>query len=100
MLIFVGALVTVAIGARAASAGARDDTGEYHVSRCISRIVLKLDGVDDVSALYEHCRSRTADIEPLQFRPWGLHDFRLFDPDGYYVRVTHASPDAAEPSPA
>jgi len=24
----------------------------------------------------------------LQTRPWGLTDFRLFDPDGYYVRIT------------
>jgi ketosteroid isomerase-like protein/uncharacterized glyoxalase superfamily protein PhnB len=52
-------------------------------------IVLELDDLDDVTALYEHCRSRVAGIEPLRPQPWGLHDFRLFDPDGYYVRVTH-----------
>jgi predicted enzyme related to lactoylglutathione lyase len=27
--------------------------------------------------------------EDLQDRPWGLADFRLLDPAGYYVRVTH-----------
>lgn len=27
--------------------------------------------------------------EQLQRRPWGLRDFRVGDPDGYYVRVTH-----------
>jgi lactoylglutathione lyase len=54
-------------------------------------IVLELDDVDEVSALYEHCRSRVPNIEPLRLRSWGLHDFRLFDPDGYYVRVTHSA---------
>lgn len=27
--------------------------------------------------------------EPPRPRPWGLTDFRLFDPDGYYLRITH-----------
>lgn len=27
-------------------------------------------------------------LEPPQDRPWGLRDFRLGDPDGYYLRVT------------
>ncbi len=30
-------------------------------------------------------------LEPLQERPWGLRDFRLADPDGYYVRITSRS---------
>lgn len=25
---------------------------------------------------------------PLEHRPWGLTDFRVADPDGYYIRVT------------
>lgn len=29
--------------------------------------------------------------EDLTERPWGLTDFRLYDPDGYYVRVTSKS---------
>lgn len=28
--------------------------------------------------------------EPLKDRPWGLRDFRLIHPDGFYVRVTEA----------
>lgn len=32
-------------------------------------------------------------MEALSDRPWGLLDFRVADPDGYYVRVTHG--DAA-----
>lgn len=26
--------------------------------------------------------------EDVTERPWGLTDFRLFDPDGYYLRIT------------
>jgi lactoylglutathione lyase len=45
--------------------------------------------VDDVERWHE----RVADsghpiLEPLQERPWGLRDFRISDPDGYYLRVT------------
>jgi len=45
--------------------------------------------VDDV----ERCHERVAAsghpiLEPLQDRPWGLRDFRISDPDGYYRRIT------------
>jgi lactoylglutathione lyase len=38
--------------------------------------------------------------EDISRRPWGLEDFRLFDPDGYYLRITTATgPDhAREPT--
>jgi catechol 2,3-dioxygenase-like lactoylglutathione lyase family enzyme len=45
--------------------------------------------VDDVRA--ERDRVRAADIplvEDLARREWGLTDFRLTDPDGYYWRFT------------
>ncbi|WP_165945615.1 VOC family protein [Micromonospora sp. KC606] len=31
----------------------------------------------------------------LRRQPWGLEDFRLFDPDGYFLRITarHPSPN-------
>jgi lactoylglutathione lyase len=49
-------------------------------------IVLEVDDVDG-------WRDRVAAsghpiLEPLQERPWGLRDFRISDPDGYYLRVT------------
>jgi catechol 2,3-dioxygenase-like lactoylglutathione lyase family enzyme len=56
-------------------------------------IVLELDDVAELTALYDRCRARTAVAEALQDRPWGLRDFRIVDPDGYYLRVTHG--DAA-----
>jgi lactoylglutathione lyase len=48
--------------------------------------------VDDV----EGCQERVASsghpiLEPLRDRPWGLRDFRISDPDGYYLRVTSRS---------
>lgn len=27
-------------------------------------------------------------VSHVQMRPWGVRDFRVFSPDGYYVRVT------------
>jgi lactoylglutathione lyase len=82
---------------------AHDDRGPGSAWRGSSRvngagveIVLELDDPADVSGLYEHCRSRSSAVEPLRLQPWGLHDFRLYDPDGYYVRVTHGDAAAAD----
>ncbi len=45
--------------------------------------------VDDVSTAYDAVRASGHPIlEPLQDRPWGLTDFRIADPDGYYLRIT------------
>jgi lactoylglutathione lyase len=52
-------------------------------------IVIEVDDVDRAYALAsleaERHRGR---IEPLCHRPWNTRDFRLVDPDGYYLRVT------------
>jgi catechol 2,3-dioxygenase-like lactoylglutathione lyase family enzyme len=45
--------------------------------------------VDDL----EGERARVADagwpvLEEVTRRPWGLRDFRLLDPDGWYLRIT------------
>ena len=45
--------------------------------------------VDDVDAMYEHVLSQNWPIsDELRQRPWGLTDFRIVDPDGYYLRIT------------
>ena len=48
--------------------------------------------VDDVAAAFARARDAAVphggQIEPLAARPWGQTDFRLIDPDGYYIRVT------------
>ena len=45
--------------------------------------------VDDVETLHAHVQRSGYHIhEALTSRPWGLSDFRLVDPDGYYLRIT------------
>lgn len=51
-------------------------------------IVLEVQDLD--AALEDVRRAGGRVVEPLRDRPWGLRDFRLIDPDGYYLRVTHA----------
>ena len=45
--------------------------------------------VADVDA--EYIRARTAGlniVKAMQDRPWGARDFRVADPDGYFLRIT------------
>src|SRR4051794_2534837 len=51
-------------------------------------IVFELDDLDQLTALHTDCQRRGLILDPLQLRPWGLWDFRLADPDGYYLRIT------------
>jgi dihydroneopterin aldolase len=44
--------------------------------------------VEDVDAVYAAARAFARIVSPLRERSWGLRDFRLEDPFGYYVRVT------------
>ncbi len=45
--------------------------------------------VDDVEGELDRVRSRGWPIEEEPtVRPWGLRDFRLLDPNGYYLRIT------------
>jgi uncharacterized glyoxalase superfamily protein PhnB len=46
--------------------------------------------VPDVEACYRRIRDTYELESDLQSRPWGLTDFRLTDPDGYYIRITSA----------
>jgi lactoylglutathione lyase len=48
--------------------------------------------VDDVATAHAQAvASDRTSVSPLITQPWGLRDFRLQDPDGYYVRVTGLS---------
>jgi lactoylglutathione lyase len=60
-------------------------------------IVLELDDLETLRAFYGRCRERAPISEPLQLRPWSLYDFRLADPDGYYLRITHGNAAAETP---
>jgi catechol 2,3-dioxygenase-like lactoylglutathione lyase family enzyme len=45
--------------------------------------------VEDIASEYAHVRAIGHPIaELLGDRPWGKRDFRVVDPDGYYLRVT------------
>jgi len=48
--------------------------------------------VDDVQAAFTRAAGAVTkqggQIEQLEAQPWGRTDFRVIDPDGYYVRVT------------
>jgi hypothetical protein len=47
--------------------------------------------VDDLSAERDRVLASGWQLaEDIQLRPWGLRDFRLFDPDGYFLRFTDA----------
>lgn len=45
--------------------------------------------VEDVSAHFDRVKQHGYTIlSPLKKRPWGLTDYRVADPDGYYLRIT------------
>ena len=46
--------------------------------------------VDDVQSCFDQVKKSGYKkiLSPPQVRPWGAHDFRLADPDGYYLRIT------------
>ena len=51
-----------------------------------AEIVLEIDYVDEWYRRVSGCGYPV--FEPPQDRPWGLRDFRVVDPDGYYLRLT------------
>jgi len=62
----------------------------------MSKVFEILKRLDDAKVHYFIGRYRTAKdsgwpVCDLALQPWGLRDFRLVDPDGYYVRVTSAN---------
>ncbi|MBW2936765.1 VOC family protein [Aureisphaera sp. CAU 1614] len=45
--------------------------------------------VEDIKFIYNKVKMADIEIESeLKKQPWGLTDFRLVDPNGYYIRVT------------
>jgi lactoylglutathione lyase len=51
--------------------------------------------VDDVAAERDRVVAAGWPLdEDLQERPWGLTDFRILDPAGYYLRITDRAPEA------
>jgi catechol 2,3-dioxygenase-like lactoylglutathione lyase family enzyme len=83
-----------------------DGAGPGHTQARVARrpgagieVVLEL----DEPAAVEAAAARVTEkgwplVEPLTDRPWGLRDFRVVDPDGYYLRVTHGNAAAEAPT--
>lgn len=44
--------------------------------------------VHDVEGLYSQVSTFAKVVEELKVKPWGLKDFRVEDPFGYYLRIT------------
>jgi len=46
--------------------------------------------VDDVKSYFEKVKATgyKGKLSPLRRQSWGLTDFRIVDPDGYYLRIT------------
>jgi catechol 2,3-dioxygenase-like lactoylglutathione lyase family enzyme len=66
---------------------ARPGPGEV-VGRGVELVVV----VEDVAALHARAaESGLAEVSDLVDQPWGLTDFRVLDPDGYYIRITSRS---------
>jgi catechol 2,3-dioxygenase-like lactoylglutathione lyase family enzyme len=70
-------------------AARRDDPVDLESRRppCGTEIVLE---VPDVAAERDRVASLWPIVEDLTPRPWGLTDFRILDPAGYYLRITDA----------
>lgn len=48
--------------------------------------------VENVKEIYEKVVAIGYSIQTeLTKRPWGLEDFRIIDPDGYYIRITSSN---------
>ena len=46
--------------------------------------------VEDIQASHDRAKAAGARVTELTEQSWGLKDFRLSDPNGYYWRVTEA----------
>jgi len=82
---------TVQVGA-----AARPEVPDSGQQRPVTGVELVLE-VDDLDE--EHARVTASGwplAEDLADRPWGLRDFRLLDPSGYYWRITSRAPHPHE----
>jgi uncharacterized glyoxalase superfamily protein PhnB len=44
--------------------------------------------VRDIDTVYRKARKFARIVDSLKRKPWGLRDFRLVDPFGFYIRFT------------
>lgn len=46
--------------------------------------------VENVKEYYDKVKTFAKIVEPLKKKPWGLYDFRLEDPFGFYLRISES----------
>lgn len=44
--------------------------------------------IDDIEDFYKRAKKFATVVEELKRQPWGLKDFRIEDPFGFYIRFT------------
>ncbi|MDT0263150.1 VOC family protein [Jatrophihabitans lederbergiae] len=88
-------------GVRIGAAG-RQDQGHRGSRRPPTGVELVFEVDDLVDELDRVQRAGWPLVEDLQARPWGLRDFRLLDPSGYYLRITErrAATPGGHPPPS
>lgn len=87
--------VTLRRGEALLGAASRDLAVDREQRRPPTGVELVLE-VDDVLSELDHVRRRGWPLEEdLVARPWGLRDFRVLDPSGYYLRITERTPATA-----
>jgi lactoylglutathione lyase len=71
----------------------REDAPADHAARRPPSGVELVLEVDDIGAERDRVVAAGWPLdENLQHRSWGLTDFRILDPDGYYLRITDRAP--------
>jgi lactoylglutathione lyase len=79
-------------------AAARNEVSDREQRRPPTGVELVLE-VDDLEVDRERVgQTGWPVVEDVTHRPWGLSDFRLLDPSGYYWRITEASSTPRTPS--
>lgn len=82
--IFIGAI-------EVASAQSVEQKAQYRQPTQGIEIVIE---VDDLERERDHIVGNGWKLEAdIQSQAWGLRDFRILDPDGYYLRITTHSPN-------
>lgn len=86
------AYVSLQRGSVRVGAAERADPGGRAARRPPAGVELVLE-VDDVTRERDRVLATGWPLdEDLQDRPWGLKDFRILDPAGYYLRITGRAP--------
>ena len=84
--------VALARGPVRVGAATRDAVSDQGQRRPPVGVELVLE-VDDVDADRDQVHDAGWPVvEDMTLRPWGLRDFRVLDPDGYYWRITTPDP--------